>query len=65
MTNTAKKIAPGLHEYRGWKIKKRAWALPRSVEWYFSKEDEEWESPTLNEAKAEIDIIMSESWEDL
>jgi hypothetical protein len=52
-----KKIDQGIYTYRGWRIERKTWTLPHSVEWYAIKGDEEDEYPTLREAREWIDEL--------
>ena len=52
-----KKIDQGIYTYRGWRIERKTWTLPHSVEWYAIKGEEEDEYPTLREAREWIDEL--------
>lgn len=56
-----KKIDKGVYTYRGWRIERKVWTLPRSIEWYAIKGVEEDEYPTLREAREWIDELTKET----
>lgn len=52
-----KKIDQGIYTYRGWRIERKVWALPRSVEWRTIKGNEKDGYDTLREAREWIDAL--------
>lgn len=55
------KIRSGVYKYRGWLIERKEWKLPREINWYATKGDEEDEYDTLREAKDWIDTLEKET----
>jgi hypothetical protein len=54
---TAKKIETGVYVYRGWKIERKVWALPKCTEWWAERESDGYDEcfDTLSDAKDGID----------
>ena len=54
---TAKKIEIGVYAYRGWKIERKVWALPKCIEWWAERESDGYDEcfDTLSDAKDYID----------
>ena len=65
-TYTAKKIEAGVYTYRGWKIERKVWALPKCTEWWAERESDGCDDcyDTLADAKDGIDVQIEAELEE-
>ena len=65
-TYTTKKIEAGVYTYRGWKIERKVWALPKCIEWCAKRESDGYDDcfDTLSDAKDGIDVQIEAELEE-